>query len=100
MTTARDIMHTGAECIGEHQTLQHAARRMRASPADREWLREVLDEISQPFGCRIGREPDGALIMRPPADSAVAAVAAGRALRRNRAGHRLAPTRARRCTAC
>jgi CBS domain-containing protein len=29
MTTAQDIMHTGAECIGEHQTLQHAARRMR-----------------------------------------------------------------------
>jgi CBS domain-containing protein len=29
MTTARDIMHTGAECIGEHQTLQHAAQRMR-----------------------------------------------------------------------
>ena len=29
MTTARDIMHPGAECIGEHQTLQHAARRMR-----------------------------------------------------------------------
>lgn len=29
MTTARDIMHTGAECIGEHQTLQQAARRMR-----------------------------------------------------------------------
>ncbi len=29
MTTARDIMHAGAECIGEHQTLQHAARRMR-----------------------------------------------------------------------
>jgi CBS domain-containing protein len=29
MTTARDIMHIGAECIGEHQTLQHAAQRMR-----------------------------------------------------------------------
>jgi CBS domain-containing protein len=29
MNTARDIMHTGAECIGEHQTLQHAAQRMR-----------------------------------------------------------------------
>jgi CBS domain-containing protein len=29
MTTARDIMHTGAECIGEHQTLRHAAQRMR-----------------------------------------------------------------------
>lgn len=29
MTTARDIMHAGAECIGENQTLQHAARQMR-----------------------------------------------------------------------
>jgi CBS domain-containing protein len=29
MTTARDIMHAGAECIGEHETLQHAAQRMR-----------------------------------------------------------------------
>jgi CBS domain-containing protein len=29
MTSARDIMHAGAECIGEGQTLQHAARQMR-----------------------------------------------------------------------
>jgi CBS domain-containing protein len=29
MTTARDIMHSGAECVGESQTLQHAARQMR-----------------------------------------------------------------------
>jgi len=29
MTTARDIMHAGAECIGERQTLQQAARQMR-----------------------------------------------------------------------
>ena len=29
MTTARDIMHSGAECIGEHDTLDSAARRMR-----------------------------------------------------------------------
>jgi CBS domain-containing protein len=29
MTTARDIMHTGATCIGEHETLQHAAQQMR-----------------------------------------------------------------------
>lgn len=29
MTTAREIMHTGAECIGEHETLQYAAQRMR-----------------------------------------------------------------------
>jgi CBS domain-containing protein len=29
MTTARDIMHTGAECIGEHESLQRTAQRMR-----------------------------------------------------------------------
>ena len=29
MTTARDIMHAGAECAGEGQTLQQAARQMR-----------------------------------------------------------------------
>jgi CBS domain-containing protein len=29
MTTARDIMHAGAECIGEHATLESAAQRMR-----------------------------------------------------------------------
>jgi len=29
MTTARDIMHSGAECISERQTLQDASRLMR-----------------------------------------------------------------------
>lgn len=29
MTTAKDIMHFGAECVGEHETLLSAARRMR-----------------------------------------------------------------------
>jgi CBS domain-containing protein len=29
MTTARDIMHAGVTCIGEHETLQHAAQQMR-----------------------------------------------------------------------
>jgi CBS domain-containing protein len=29
MTNARDIMHTGATCIGEHDTLTTAAERMR-----------------------------------------------------------------------
>ncbi len=29
MTRARDIMHFGAECIGEHESLLQAARRMR-----------------------------------------------------------------------
>ena len=29
MTTARDIMHAGVTCIGEDETLQHAAQQMR-----------------------------------------------------------------------
>jgi CBS domain-containing protein len=29
MTTARDIMHIGVTCIGEQETLQHAAQQMR-----------------------------------------------------------------------
>jgi CBS domain-containing protein len=29
VTTARDIMHVGATCIGEHETLEAAAKRMR-----------------------------------------------------------------------
>jgi CBS domain-containing protein len=29
VTTARDIMHAGATCIGEHETLETAARQMR-----------------------------------------------------------------------
>ena len=29
MTTARDIMHVGAECIGEHETVARVARQMR-----------------------------------------------------------------------
>ena len=29
MTTAQDIMHMGAECIGEHESLHKAAQRMR-----------------------------------------------------------------------
>ena len=29
MTTARDIMHPGAQCIGEHASLAEAARMMR-----------------------------------------------------------------------
>jgi CBS domain-containing protein len=29
MTTARDIMHVGVTCIGERETLQHAAQHMR-----------------------------------------------------------------------
>ncbi len=29
MTVARDIMHAGVECVGENETLQQAARKMR-----------------------------------------------------------------------
>ncbi|MCK8669576.1 CBS domain-containing protein [Rhodococcus sp. HM1] len=29
MTTAREIMHAGATCIGEHETLEYAAQQMR-----------------------------------------------------------------------
>lgn len=29
MTSARDIMHAGAQCVGERETLEAAARRMR-----------------------------------------------------------------------
>jgi CBS domain-containing protein len=29
MTSARDVMHTGAKCVGEHETLDTAARQMR-----------------------------------------------------------------------
>lgn len=29
MSTAKDIMHTGATCVGEHETLAAAARHMR-----------------------------------------------------------------------
>lgn len=29
MTTARDVMHQGAECIGENDSLEYAALRMR-----------------------------------------------------------------------
>ncbi|HTY35052.1 CBS domain-containing protein [Mycobacterium sp.] len=29
MTTAKDIMHTGTTCVGEHETLSAAARHMR-----------------------------------------------------------------------
>jgi CBS domain-containing protein len=29
MTTARDVMHTGATCVGEHETLRSAAELMR-----------------------------------------------------------------------
>ena len=29
MTTARDIMHTGVTCVGEHETLTAAAQHMR-----------------------------------------------------------------------
>ncbi len=43
------------------------ARKMRlchASTGDSEWLRGVIDAISSGFGCRVSRQPDGALAVR------------------------------------
>ncbi|OIJ92489.1 CapA family protein [Streptomyces colonosanans] len=45
------------------------ARRMRlehASAEDAEWLRTVLDTYSRDMGTRVGRGPDGTLVLRPP----------------------------------
>ena len=46
------------------------ARKMRLchpSTADTEWVRMVLERISHGFGSRISPQPDGTLILRPPA---------------------------------
>ena len=47
-----------------------AHRKMRlhhASTADSQWMQAVLERISHRFGSRISHQPDGALILRPPA---------------------------------
>lgn len=47
------------------------ARRLQlrhASAMDGEWLRSMLEKISGHFGCRVGRLPDGVLVVRPAAD--------------------------------
>jgi poly-gamma-glutamate capsule biosynthesis protein CapA/YwtB (metallophosphatase superfamily) len=46
------------------------ARQMRlchASTADSQWLRAVLEQSSHRFGSRIGQQPDGSLVLHPPA---------------------------------
>jgi poly-gamma-glutamate capsule biosynthesis protein CapA/YwtB (metallophosphatase superfamily) len=46
------------------------ARKMRlrhASAADSRWLRAVLEQSSHRFGSRISQQPDGALVLQPPA---------------------------------
>jgi len=44
--------------------MQAARMRLRhASTADSEWLRRVLETISS--GCRVSRQPDGVLAIRP-----------------------------------
>ncbi|MFI5062662.1 MAG: CapA family protein [Streptosporangiales bacterium] len=46
------------------------ARQMRlcqASATDSEWLRQVLERISRPFGSRISAQPGGTLTLHPPA---------------------------------
>jgi poly-gamma-glutamate capsule biosynthesis protein CapA/YwtB (metallophosphatase superfamily) len=46
------------------------ARQMRlchASTADSQWLRAMLEQSSHRFGSRISQQPDGSLILHPPA---------------------------------
>lgn len=65
MTTARDIMHFGAECIGEHETLQFAAQRMRdldvgALPicGDDDRLHGIITDRDIVLKCvAVGRDP-------------------------------------------
>lgn len=42
-------------------------RLQRANTADSEWLGMMLDRISRRLGSRISRQPDGTLILHPPA---------------------------------
>src|ERR1700739_4209323 len=65
MTTARDIMHPGAQCVGEHESLQRAAQLMKdldvgALPicgADNRWKGIITDRdivtkcVAQGFDC-------------------------------------------------
>jgi len=52
VTTARDIMHLGAECIGEHETLAQAARQMRDADVGRcrSWGITAVWPASSPTG--------------------------------------------------
>ncbi len=76
MTTARDIMHAGAECIGENETLDVAARKMRdldvgALPicgedqklhgiiTDRDIVIKCIAEGKDPTRCRAGELAQG-----------------------------------------
>jgi poly-gamma-glutamate capsule biosynthesis protein CapA/YwtB (metallophosphatase superfamily) len=46
------------------------ARKMRlrhASTADTQWMQAMLERISRPFGSLISHQPDGTLILQPPA---------------------------------
>ena len=57
-------------CTGELAALRMVpmqARKMqlrRARPADSQWLATTLDQISRPYGSRIGLEPGGTLTLR------------------------------------
>jgi len=42
-------------------------RLCQASAADGQWLGAVLERASRRFGSRVSRQPDGTLILRPPA---------------------------------
>jgi hypothetical protein len=71
MSTARDIMHTGAECIGEHETLQYAAQRMRdldvgALPiCEADPARHLPEQSVGQFVEACGRRPFRARFLRP-----------------------------------
>ena len=66
MTTARDIMHTGATCVGEHETLSAAAQHMRelgvgALPicGDDDRLHGMITDRDIVIKCvAAGRDPD------------------------------------------
>ena len=42
-------------------------RLCQASATDSEWLRQVFERISRPFGSRISAQPGGTLTLHPPA---------------------------------
>ena len=79
MTTARDIMHVGAECIDEHETLARAARRMRdldvgALPicGDDDRLTGIITDRDIVIRCvAAGRDPEAVTARGPRPGQAV-----------------------------
>jgi poly-gamma-glutamate capsule biosynthesis protein CapA/YwtB (metallophosphatase superfamily) len=59
---------TGALAALHMVPMQAAKMRLRhASTADSQWMRAVLERISHRFGSQISHQPDGPLILQPPA---------------------------------